>query len=218
MALKGKRAKRPGRGGTRSGLARPGDPLITKDGEVIEPDDLIDIGGHNPKAYDVKPQDFRAIKRQDMDDLPTTSHEMNACAAVFCYTMLGISDREIQIALKIREDQLKKIRAHEGYALVFSSAMEELININSASMQARIAAMAPMAIGQIFTIAQTGRKEETRLTASRDIADRAGTKVADMDARQQGRPVGLRVIVTKKEDGEQTTEIRMGEFESNNGE
>jgi hypothetical protein len=199
----------------REPLARPGDPLVTKDGEVIQADSLIDIGARDPKPHDVQPKDFRAIKRQDMGDLPADAHVMNACAAVFCYTILGISDREIQIALKIREDQLKKIREHEGYALIFSSGMGEMININSASMQARIAAMAPKAIQQIFTLAETGRKEETRLSASKDIADRAGTRVADADARQQGRPVGLRVIVTKKEDGEQTTEI---EFGLNNGE
>lgn len=195
----------------RESLARPGDPLVTKDGEVIQADSLIDIGARDPKTHDVKPKDFRAIQRQDMDDLPADAHVMNACAAVFSYTMLGISDREIQIALKIREDQLKKIREHEGYALIFGSCMAELININSSSMQARIAAMAPMAIGQIFMLAREGKKEETRLTASKDIADRAGTKVADMDARQQGKPIGLRVIVTKKEDGEQTTEISLGE-------
>lgn len=195
----------------RESLARPGDPLVTKDGEVIQADSLIDIGARDPKVHDVKPKDFRATQRQDMDDLPADAHIMNACAAVFSYTMLGISDREIQIALKIREDQMKRIREHEGYALIYGACMAELININSASMQARIAAMAPMAIGQIFTLAREGKKEETRLTASKDIADRAGTKVADMDARQQGKPIGLRVIVTKKEDGEQTTEVVLGD-------
>ena len=202
---------RGSRRSTRESLARPGDPLVTKDGEIIQADSLIDLGAKDPKAHDVKPQDFRALGRQDMDDLPAEGHVMNACAAVFAYSMLGISDREIQITLKIREDQLRKIREHEGYALIFSSCMGELININSASMQARIAAMAPMAIGQIFTLAKEGRKEETRLTASRDIADRAGTKVADADARQQGKPIGLRVIVTKKEDGEQVTEVTLGD-------
>lgn len=213
MALKrkvpsanGKRKSSP-----REPLARPGDPLVTKDGEVIQADSLIDIGAKDPKKHDVKPKDFRATRRQDMGDLPADAHVMNACAAVFAYTILGVSDREIQIALKIREDQLKKIREHEGYALILGAGMEEMININSASMQARIAAMAPMAIQQIFTLAESGKKEETRLSASKDIADRAGTKVADMDARQQGKPVGLRVIVTKKEDGEQTTEITLGD-------
>ncbi len=200
------------RGGSKGpSLARPGDPLVTKDGEVIQADSLIDIGARDPKQRDVKPENFRAIQRQDLDDLPADAHVMNACAAVFSYTMLGISDREVQIALKIREDQLKKIRSHEGYALIFAACMRELINLNSASMQARIAAMAPMAISNIFALAQNARKEETKLSANKDIADRAGTKVADMDARQQGKPIGLRVIVTKKEDGEQTTTVEMGD-------
>lgn len=209
--VKKSKVKRPGRVAKRPGLARPGDPLVTADGVVVAPDGLTDIGGTDPKLINTKPEHFRALRRQDISDLPADPHVMNACAAVFSYTMLGVGDREIQIALKIREDQLKKIREHEGYASIFSASMEELININSSSMQSRIAAMAPMAITQIFTLASNGRKEETRLSASRDIADRAGTKVADQQLRNQGKPVGLRVIVTKKEDGEQTTEITLGD-------
>lgn len=204
MTLKAKRAGKGARTPRRASLPRPGDPYVTKDGEVIQPDSLRDIGVEDPRPLDVKPKDFKAQRRQDMENLVGDAHVMNACAAVLGYTFLGISDREIQLALKIRADQLDKIREHEGYSQLFQAAMDELINVNSNSIQARIAGMTHSALTEVFTLAKGAKKEETKLSANKDILDRAGTRVADQAARDQGKPVGLRVTVVK---GDTTVEV-----------
>lgn len=210
MALKAKRSSKGARTPRRAPLPRPGDPLVTKDGTVIQPDSLEDIGIDDPRPQDVKPKDFKAQRRQDMGNLAADAHVMNACAAVLGYTLLGISDREIQIALKIRADQLEKIREHEGYAQIYSAAMDELINVNSSSLQARIAGMAHGALTQVFHLAKAAKKEETKLSANKDILDRAGTKVADQAARDQGKPVGLRVTVVKGETVVELSNVNIG--------
>lgn len=163
----------------------------------MKPDSRKDIGLDDELPPDVKPEDFRALRRQDMDDLVAEPKVMNACAVVLAYTVLGISDREIQLTMQIKEDQLTKIRTHEAYTALFSAYFDELLNVNSMSLQSRIAGMAHGALSRVFTIAQDAKKDETKLAANRDILDRAGTRVADQAERNKGKPVGLRIVVTK---------------------
>jgi hypothetical protein len=185
-----------------AGLPRPGDPYVTKDGEVIQPDSRADIGLRDTKPWDVKPADFRALKRQNLKDIPAETSVINACAVALTYTMLGISDREIQLTMKITEDQLERIREHEIYTTVYEAFKDELINVNSASLHARIAGMAHESLTNVIHLANTATKEDTKLRANTDLLDRAGTRIADQAERNKSRPSGLRIIVTKK--GEDT--------------
>lgn len=146
-----------------------------------------------------------------MEDFPADVKVMNACAAVLMYTMLGISDREIALQLKLADSQLVQVREHEVYATMFSACSEELINVNSSSLQARIAGMAHGALTNVHFLSKGAKKEETRLAASNSILDRAGTKFADQADRNKGAPIGLRVVVTKGDETSiQISNIKMG--------
>jgi len=171
---------------------------VKASGEVLSPDPLDN--GDDPVPLDVEARDFRAFRRQDMRDLPAEVRTMNACAAVLMYTMLGISDREIMLELRLTDDQLLKVREHEVYALMFEACTEELINVNSMSLQSRIAGMAHGALTRVHEISRKAKKDETRLMASNSILDRAGTKFGDQAERSKGSPVGLRIVVTKEND------------------
>lgn len=195
---------------TRPPLPRPGDPLVLPGGEVIQPDSLSDIGLKDPRPLDVKPKDFRSQARRNLEDIAAEPHLINACAAILSYTILGISDREIQLALRITEAQLVKARAHEVYDELFKAFQSELINANSSSLHSRIASYAHGALSQVAVLATSGKKEETRLSASRDILDRAGTKAADQTERQKAKPTGLKITVVDGETSVEVTDINLG--------
>lgn len=181
-------------------LPRPGDPLVTKDGSIVRPDSRADLGMKDTKPWDVKPEDFRAQRRQNVKELQAEPRIVNACAVVLAYTMMGIGDREIESVMSITDDQLERIRQHEMYAALFIACQQELINVNSVSLQARIAGMAHLSLTNVIDLAQTATKEDTKLRANVDILDRAGTRVADQAERSKGQMTGLRVIVKKGDD------------------
>jgi len=173
---------------------------------------MADIGLTDPQPMDVEPKDFRALNTRNMEDLAGDQRMVVACAAVLTMTMLGISDREILEVLRIDSERLLSIREHEVYADCFNASYKELINANSSSLQARIAAYAHGALSNVAKIAATAKRDDVRLTANRDILDRAGTKAADNADREKGKTTSLRIAVLK---GDTTVEISNLDLGSN---
>ena len=182
---------------TRPALPRPGDPLVLPNGRVINPDSLEDLGLVDPTALDVAPKDFKPIATKNLADLAAEPKMIVACGAVLSLTMLGISDREIMDTLRFSEEQLHLTRNHEVYTEFFNAFYKELINANSASLQARIAAYAHGALTNVVKIAATAKRDDVRLTANRDILDRAGTRVADRMEQDKGKTTSLKISILK---------------------
>ena len=185
-------------------LPRAGDPLVLSDGRIIQPESVTKLGHVDPEIIDCEPKDFRPIATRNLEDFAADPKMVVACGAVLSLTMLGISDREIMDTLRFSDEQLNKARDHEVYAEMFNSYYKELINANSASLQARIAAYAHGALSNVAYIAATAKRDDVRLTANRDILDRAGTKVSDQVERDKTRTTSLRISILK---GDTTVEV-----------
>lgn len=195
-----------GSGGT--ALARVGDPLITGDGQRIEPEGYAN-GRPLPKetpAIVLDAANFRPMKKRSLKELPAEISTVNAVAAIFMYTMLGIGDREIADALRIDTLNVDEVRKHTAYKECFDLIVGEFINKNSDLLAARIAAYSHAALDVVGSISQTGKKEETRLKASTDLLDRAGVRVKDMENKGQANKSELRIIVV---DGSKDTSIQL---------
>lgn len=184
-------------------LAKPGDPLVTADGKEYIPEPLPGEEVEKPKT--VSPHNFRASQKRSLKDLPTTEAMLNGIACVFMYSVLGVGDREIATALKISAAELKTIRAHPAYQECFNIVLDEFISANSGLLQARLAAYGSEAVDNIMSLAKTGEKEETRLRANIDIADRAGISKKD---QQKVSLNDLNIIVSKGDSEEVKINIR----------
>lgn len=178
-------------------LPSPGDPLVLSDGRVIQPDSLSDLGLADPKPLDVLPKDFRATTARNLEEIAADPKTIVASGAVISLTLLGISDREIMETLRFSREQLEKIRDQDVYAEFFNAFYKELINANSASLQARIAGYAHGALTNVAVIAATAKRDDVRLAANRDILDRAGTKVADAAERDKGKTTSLKISILR---------------------
>jgi hypothetical protein len=185
-------------------LPRAGDPLVLSDGRIIQPESVAKLGQVDPEIIDCEPKDFRPIATRNLEDFPADPKMVVACGAVLSLTMLGIGDREIMDTLRFSDEQLNKARDHEVYADMFNAFYKELINANSTSLQARIAAYAHGALSNVAYIAATAKRDDVRLTANRDILDRAGTKVSDQVERDKTKTTSLRISILK---GDTTVEV-----------
>lgn len=180
-------SRKPKRNPLNKVLAQPGDPLVTERGIAISPDrDGVDLTVHDGEvsAKAFKPQRQRAVK-----DLPADMQMMKAVSCVFMLSMLGITDRESADALGISIGDLKAVKVSPVYTECFNEVLQELINANSEMLSARIAAYAGKALDNVAEIASNGKKEETRLSANRDLLDRGNI----------GTKAGLQIGITASE-------------------
>src|SRR5262245_19004611 len=178
-------------------LPRPGDPLVLANGRIIQPESVAKLGVIDPEIIDVEPKDFKPIAVRNMADFAAEPKMVVACGAVLALTMMGVSDREIMETLRFSDEQMHRARTHEVYTEMFNAFYTELINANSNSLQARIAAYAHGALSNVAHIAATAKRDDVRLTANRDILDRAGTKMADRVEQEKGKVSSLRISILK---------------------
>lgn len=177
-------------------LAQPGDPYVHALKGVINEDEREDVKLPAIKAQAVE---YRPTKKRTLKELPAPVNVLNGIACVFMYTVIGLGDREIAEALKITLEQLRKIRAHTGYAECFEAVTSEFISVNSTMIQARLAAMAPTALENIFQIAQGAKHENVKLRANQDIMGRGGFDNKDQQGKAGMNRGDLRIVIVAKE-------------------
>lgn len=176
----------------RSTLARPGDPLVTGTGLVVQPERSP---GEHVDPLNISARDFRARKKKSISELAAPPRVMNGIAAAIVYTALGVQDSDIEDALNIQRGTIKRIREHEAYTDAFNAVLSELINANSSLLTSRIQAYAHDALTTVANIAVSGEKEANKLRASDSILDRAGTRPQDNVTRVNMGKNDLRILV-----------------------
>lgn len=185
-------------------LAREGDPLVLPNGTVLLPDDERDVPKSVEQVLDdahatFSAKTFKATGRRAVRDLPAAPGLVTIVGAVFMYTVLGVTDREICSALNITKEQLTTTRDHPAYSECFSIVVGEFINANSDLLVSRLAAHSHSALSKVVHLSKKGKKEETQLRASTDLLDRANVRPQDTSARQIASRNELRIVITKDE-------------------
>lgn len=181
-------------------LARPGDPLVLPDGEVLQPEGYED----QPDRFRVKPKAFKATKRRSIKELNADPGTLNGVACVMMYTLLGVSEREIADAMKTDVKTVAQIKKHPSYPSCFELVAGEFVSANSELIQARLAAYSHKALDGVFEIATDGRKENNRLKANIDLLNRAGHSPKDQAAKAGMNRQELRITVIE---GETTIDV-----------
>lgn len=131
-------------------LARPGDPLIDRDGTLVEaegrrePDYALTI----PIAKNLRSKTPRSVRELGSD--PQTQTIINA---VLIYKLLGVSTNEIAHTLGTNAVEIERIFALSGFQDTFEKLFRELLSTNSNSLQARLAAFAGRAVENVMTLA-----------------------------------------------------------------
>lgn len=194
-------------------LAKPGDPLVTSRGVSLMPDRRPDADEEEFEDVPISLNTFKPTKQRTLSELPAGIREFRGIACVLVLTLLGVGDREIADGLGISIGNLKDIRAHQGYDECMGMVVEELINVNSSNLAARIAAMSQKALGHVFDIAQFAKKDETKLKANTDLLDRSGAGVKEMNAKRGLTDRSLRIVMIDDDDGNRTVDITVREDE-----
>lgn len=156
-------------------LARPGDPLITGLGQRVKADKRkTDVEKDQPE---ITAKTFKSSRQRTLAELPATPQVINGCAIVIMYSIMGLGDREIAMAAKIKHDEVLAVKQHPAYEECFEIIAKEFVNANSELLAARVASYAHDAVTKIADISANGKQESNALRASMHLHDAAtGTK------------------------------------------
>lgn len=186
-------------------LASFSDPYVTATGKVYYPEDSrVDYDANTPA---LSSRDYKATKKRVLKELPAPVDVLNGVACIFMYSVLGVSDRQIADALKISSADVHSMRNHPAYGQVFEWIVGEFVNVNSAVIQSRLAAMQNDALTGVHRIAKHGKQESNQLRANQDLLDRGGHSRREVG--KNGGMMGdeLRIIML---DGDAKVHINIG--------
>lgn len=200
--------------------ADPNEPLVLADGTKINPmtgavvkekkvREFVEI----PSASEA--QAIVARTRRSIAELPLAANQMNSLAAVLTYTMWGLSNQDIAIALGISLEQVKNIKKLDEYKALSNDIVKAVMEHEANDIRNFFQQNARDAAERIVEFA--GEDGALGFSAAKDILDRAGHRPADVHEHRIKREEQLTIVyVDKKHDRDDIPAID-GQFEVING-
>lgn len=186
-------------------LADPDEPLVLADGTKINPVDGKVIKTASERFIQV-PSPSEAQKlivktRKTVADLPLPPQQLSGVALVAFYTLFGLHDKEISIAVdgRLTVEQVKQIRELEAYKDFMVNAKQNIIETETDTVRGLFSAAAHGAAKKIIEHAE-GENDVLSFKASQDILDRAGHRPADIVEHHHKMDDALQIVITKRDE------------------
>jgi hypothetical protein len=145
-------------------------------------------------------QKIIARTRMTVAELPLPPKQLSAIAMVAFYTLYGLSDRDISIALeeKLTEEQITNIRELAPYKEFIATAKANMLHTETETVREMFEQHAPKAAQKIVELAQSD-VEVLAFKASQDVLDRAGHRPADIVEHRHKMDDALRIVIERKD-------------------
>jgi len=131
-------------------LAKPGDPLVTERGNLVEPE------GRKEPDYSINVPIARTLNiktPRSIRELGTDAQTQTVVNAVLMYKLLGVSRNEIAHVLGTSLSEVDNIERLPAFQETFEVIFKELLAASSHSIQARIASYAGRALDNLMHLA-----------------------------------------------------------------
>lgn len=181
------------------------EPLVLADGTKINPATGKVIREQTEKYIPV-PSNSEAQRivvrtRRTIGELPVPPKQLSAVALVAFYTLYGLNDTDICIALdnKLTLDQVKNIREQEVYTEFMKSAKENILNTDTTTVREMFEKKAFTAAKKLTDLVDSD-VEVLAFKAAQDVLDRAGHRPADIVEHRHKMDDALNIIITRRDE------------------
>jgi hypothetical protein len=179
------------------------EPLILADGTVINPENgsvvidepFVEI----PNTAQIKRE--IVASRMRISDLPVPPNQMNTLSVLLSYTLMGITDEDISTALLIPLEQVTTIKKSDEYTKLSDAIVANIVASDLSTVRGMFVDKSRNAANVMF-----GAMEDvelginTRMTAAKDILDRAGQRPVDVVEHRHKMEGGLTIEYVEKKD------------------
>lgn len=157
-------------------------PLTLYDGTRIDTDtgliigdfvDSVDHGEVVPVPTHSEAVDIVLAAQKTVHDLPDVPVNMHPIAAVVSYSLFGLSDESIAVALDCSLDRVQRLKASQAYADFYREATTNLITAHEDEIRGVLLKSAHKAVSRVQQSLNSDN-ESLAFAAARDVLDRAG--------------------------------------------
>lgn len=184
------------------------EPLVLADGTKIDPTTGKVLKNKPTEKYISVPSNSEAQRivartRRTIGELPNPPKQLSAVALVSFYTLYGLNDTDICIALdhKVTLEQIKNIREQDAYKEFMETAKANILHTETQTVRELFEEKAMTAAKKITELAESD-VEVLAFKASQDILDRAGHRPADIVEHRHKLEDALNIVITHKTDKE----------------
>lgn len=178
--------------------------LVYKDGRVVKPDSAENNVRQLPSLRVVEvPRHSEAQAlvvnvRKKLSDLPEVPKTMNAVSAILSYSLFGLDDDEISLAIGISAERIRDIRGLDAFTSMRNDVVANILNAEQGEVRDLFVKHAREAAKQVVSVMSNGKAAD-RLKAASDILDRSGFRPADVHEHRHRHEGGLTIEVIRKD-------------------
>lgn len=184
------------------------EPLVLADGSKIDPSTGKVIKDKMSQFVSVpSPSEAQALvvrARKSVADLPLPPQQLSGVGLVAFYTLFGLQDSDIALALdsRVTVEQIKEIKKSEAYVEFMQSAKENILHTETETVRDVFQKHAKAAAMKVVELAD-GESDVLAFKASQDILDRAGHRPADVVEHRHRMEDVLNIVITKRDETKQ---------------
>lgn len=186
------------------------EPLVLADGTKIDPSTGEVLKERKQRAAFTEvpaPSVAQALvvkSKRSVADLPAPPAQLTGVALVAFYTLFGLGDRDISLALdgKISEEQVRRIRTLDAYKDFMNDAKANIIETSTDLVRDVFQQNAVGAARTVVELAQSNN-DVLAFKASQDILDRAGHRPADIIEHRLNMADQLQIVYIERNPDEQ---------------
>ncbi len=130
--------------------------------------------------------------KRRLEDLPTDARQMNAVCAVLGYTLMGIGDDDIALAMRVDIEQIESLKSSDPYRRAQDMAVESFI----AGQQTKAIGILSNAATTAASALVTGLKDKNmsnRIRAAESVLTRNGIG-SDGNTNMNGKGLLIRIV------------------------
>jgi hypothetical protein len=144
-----------------------------------------------------------ARTRKSVAELPLPPEQLSGVAIVAFYTLFGLHDQDISIALngRLSVEQIERIRKLDAYVEFMETAKENIVHTQADTVREMFQTHAKTAANKIIDLANS-ENDVLAFTASKDVLDRAGHRPADVVEHRHRMEDALNIIYIEKKANE----------------
>jgi len=186
-------------------LPEENEPLVLADGTKIDPSTGRPIR-EQPLVLIPSPGEAQRIvarARKSVTELPLPPKQLSGVALVAFYTLFGLNDQDISIALEnsLTIEQIERIRSLDAYIDFMETAKANIVHTESDTVREMFQTHAANAATKIITLAQS-ENDVLAFSASKDVLDRAGHRPADVVEHRHKMEDALNIVYIEKKANE----------------
>ena len=191
------------------------EPLVLADGTKINPlngEKIVDeVFVKVPNTSDIKREIVAARKR--VADLPVPPEQMNTLSVILSYSLFGISDEDISLTLSIPLEQIVTIKGSDTYVGLQQTILTNIVESDLSDVRGLFVQKSRSAAQVMFDVVDNPDVGvNTKMTAAKDILDRAGQRPVDVVEHRHKMEGGLTIEYVDKKDDIPTIDITPDEF------